>query len=330
MTNQRIPIFPVVTQAFAFLLSHWRPILRIVWLPMLIVCFAAAWMVTYLPDVNLMTLEEGAAADAMRPFAFTNIVSSLIFFLTSIMIYVAVFQLFFEDVRPTRLFYLRWDMDEWRVAGTLVAQYAILFGYTFAALFGLSIAYTIALLIASALGTDISFLTQIAESGDLEALFSHPLNATLIIFFGVIFVLGLFWMSLRMWCFVPHVVQERRVALKEAWNLSKGHISRLLAIVILTALPIYFVGSLVLVGLDMIVLNHAFEDYGSITAWSPGLTQAPDINPHERLPSLMFAAALSQLLMGVVVVALVSAQACSYRYLIALNLAQEYRDGESS
>src|SRR5690242_1228844 len=129
----KLPVFKAVGMTFAFVLAHWLDILKIMWLPLVLVIAVSAFAApSYMQ--SMMALAGDGTGDPQAAMAAMSsaLPMALLLFVVSIAGYLIIFagilKLVIRGEKPSLPFYIGFGADEWRLLGTWVLLMLIFIG----------------------------------------------------------------------------------------------------------------------------------------------------------------------------------------------------------
>lgn len=205
--------FPAVkafAASLAYFGTHAGTILKILWLPTLILTALNVYAMPAMFDAQFALMEAEEAGDpdaviaAMAPILR---VSGLLYLAAAIfypMMLAGVLRHLIRGQAPKLPFNISFGMDELNIIlGTILVS-LVIFAAVFIGMIGFAI-------IAGVLG---ALLSGVAPVLSFVAIF-----AGLVVFIG-----ALGWFSIRLSLVYPAAIGERKVGVAESWNMSRGHV----------------------------------------------------------------------------------------------------------
>lgn len=199
---QTLPVLKAIGAVFAFMLHHWRDVVRIAWAPVAVLVVGGFLIGLGLAGVQsgqITTPEEAiAAVSAGMPLLVGAMLLNVYVFLV---IYAGLLKLLIRGERPKLPFYLGFGADEQRLLGSFLLVVFILFGI-----------YLGAAVVAGIIAGLASALTGSngRPSMDVEILL-------------VGFVLGAcLWFAARLFLAMPATVALGRIGVGPSWSRTKG------------------------------------------------------------------------------------------------------------
>lgn len=205
----KLPVFKALATTFAFSLENWARLLKIVWLPFLLMFGVSYWFQLHVSGRTAELLAQGSALEYETVQAFNmevfwlNACASIGLGLLGLMVSAGILRLVIRGESPSLPFNLRWGGDEWALLVTSIA----LFGAMFLIIFVGSIVI-----------------------GILAAATGVPLLA-----FIALAVLML-WLGVRFYLAFPAAVAQQQLGLVPAWEASGSQFWRLLGYLVLLGL----------------------------------------------------------------------------------------------
>jgi hypothetical protein len=200
----KLPVLKAVGTTFAFVLQHWLDLLKIVWLPLVLL---AAISFLVLPGYMQSLMSIGptgpgvdpsqalAAMSAMLPAAFALLIAGMAAYM---IIFAGILKLVIRGEKPSLPFYLGFGADELRLFGTWLLFLLIMIG--------LEIILAIAAGLAAAAGASISG-------------FGVVMVFAVIVAVCVVMI----WMCIRLSLATPAAIGARTIGIGPSWKASKGN-----------------------------------------------------------------------------------------------------------
>lgn len=227
-----LPVFRAVGATYAFFFGNFLRILRVTWLPTLIIAGFAAWntqlalnLLRY-PFVASVHVEASKAAldavNAAAPLIKWSLAFRLIEIVLLAIVSVGLVRPIVRGDWPRGIFYLGFGLDELRVLLARFMAYVLFF----AAYFGSAIVVVLLLLLAGALNKYAGV-----------ALLGLGVAAVVVV---------LIWITLRMFLIAPASVSERSIGFLSSWAVTERHSWQLLALVVLVGAPLVILALILL------------------------------------------------------------------------------------
>lgn len=205
----KLPVVKALATTFAFSIENWARLLKIVWLPFLLMFGVSYWFQLHVGGRTAELLAQGSALEYEAILAFNtevfwlNLCASVGLGLLGLMVSAGILRLVIRGENPSLPFYLRWGGDEWALLGTSIALFAAMFLILFVG----GIVITI---IAAATG--MPFLAIIA--------------------LGVLML----WLGVRFYLAFPAAVAQEQLGLVPAWEASGPQFLQLLGYLLVLGL----------------------------------------------------------------------------------------------
>lgn len=204
------PVFRAFGAGIAYLFTHFLTIIRILWLPALLVMAVQIYVTPAMLDAQLSMISDEAAGQPVDPFAALNSMFKYLGYLYGAMailypmMYAGLLKHIVFGKAPRLPFYFQFGFDELRIVGAFVALLVlVLIVYFFAFLL-------IVLLTA---------LSVIVNDTIGEFIFTASLVAL-----GVVLI----WFSLRMSVIYAAAIGDKGIGIESSWNLTAGRVWSLL------------------------------------------------------------------------------------------------------
>ncbi|WP_375205471.1 hypothetical protein [Hyphococcus sp.] len=201
----KLPVFTAFGAAIAYVTSHFLTLLRIVWLPALLLTGVTFYLMPAAIEaqMSIAMTEPGAPPDAAvfaaiaESFKWTGVIylASAIFYP---MLIAGVLKHLLRGAAPRLPFYLQFGADEVFV---LIAYILLM----------------VMLMIAGFAG----FLAVMVV-GVIGAVLSEAAGGLVVLLLMIAFVVAMIWFSLRLSLIFPASVSERTVGVVQSWNATKG------------------------------------------------------------------------------------------------------------
>jgi len=236
----KLPVFKAVGMTFAFVLAHWLDLLKIMWLPLVLVIGVSAFIApSYMQ--SMMAVGGGGATDPEAAMAAMSaaLPMALLLFVVSIAAYLIIFagilKLVIRGEKPSLPFYLGFGSDEWRLLGTWVLLMLIFIGVE---------------IVAGIVGGLATGLAISVPGG----------GAYIAIAIGFVIFVALCWVGLRFSLATPAAIGAQTIGIGPSWNTSKGNVWALFFYWLIWGL-IFFIVEVVLI---TILMPGYFQAMGDI------------------------------------------------------------------
>lgn len=205
----KLLVFKALATTFAFSIENWARLLKIVWLPFLLMFGVSYWFQLHVSSRTAELLARGSDLEYDAILAFNtdvfwlNLCVTIGLGLLGLMVSAGILRLVIRGESPSLPFYLRWGGDEWALLGTSIALFAATF-------FILFVGGIVVGIIAAATG--MPFLGFIA--------------------LGVLML----WLGVRFYLAFPAAVAKEQLGLVPAWEASGPQFWQLLGYLLLLGL----------------------------------------------------------------------------------------------
>lgn len=223
MSKGKVRFVVSVWAGYSFFFKNLLTILRVAWLPGLLIVFAGIYANEIIPRADITTLSNGQAKAFMFETLQVMLAYSLFQLLMTLIVVVGIYRIALHDFKPKGPGYLRLRSDEFRVAGVWFLVVAALYIAFMALLYG------VIMVAAGYIGVSEGHIGWMAYSpggGGLAVWFVETLQA----YGGVLFVayLGLaiwimFWVFGRLFFAMPAALNNRATSIPQVWTVTRGN-----------------------------------------------------------------------------------------------------------
>ncbi len=204
----KLPVFKAVGTTLAFVLEHWLDLLKIMWLPLvLVILLSAAVAPAYMQGVMAVGQSGGSDPEQALAAMSATLPMALLLMLVSIAAYLIIFagilKLVILGEKPSLPFYLGFGSDEWRLLGTWALQILIFIGAELVLTIAVTVAGAVAVNIP---GAGVVILLVLSFAG----------------------LAAFIWLGLRLSLTTPAAIGAQTIGIGPSWNATKGNVWRLL------------------------------------------------------------------------------------------------------
>ena len=201
----RFPLSKSITTTFAYLKEEWLTLLKILWLPVLLMQVILTVIVPRYMEASFSFISLGDGDDPSEalgmlwPFFGWIGVMMVLSFAAYAVIYSGVLRHILRGEKPSAPFYLQFGGDEARLFLTMLAGMLVI-----------GIAYIGGMIAFFAVAFVLSLV--------------HGLLAGIVGFFGFfVFLGGMIWFCMRLSLALPAAIDVNRVDLGQSWKVTKGN-----------------------------------------------------------------------------------------------------------
>jgi hypothetical protein len=259
----KLPVFKAIGMTFAFVVSNWLDILKIVWLPIVLLIGAYALIMPgymasfagFMQTGSQPSPEEAAQIfGSVLPLAFGLLLVSMAF---NMIVFAGILKLVIRGEKPSLPFYIGFGGDEWRLLATWVLVFLIFFGAQ----------------IAFALVTGVVTFA-LGAAGAIVAL------VLMLVYF-----VGLIWMCVRLSLATAATVGASTIGIGPSWSASKGNAWRLFFYWFIWGI----IFAILYVAIILILMPDYFTQLGQVMA----AAQGGSVQEIEAASNAMTASAMS-------------------------------------
>lgn len=259
METRSIPVFRTALGGIALTLRRLRPIIRIVWLPLLLSAGISVLPLMILPNRSLSGLTNREIASLFDLYDGASILADVLSLGLMVMAVAGVYRFHLKGQEPGLPFLFRWGRDEWRLIGVLLIQVVVYIGTFLGFLIIAAFLTTALVVIGSFFGAPVSWSdVSLTLSGGGGASGPFLLWVRLLSFVGLASVL---WIYARLVLMAPVAIAERSLDIRRTFRISSGQTLRILLILTLSALLVQAPLLLTAAALDIWLLQGMTGDY---------------------------------------------------------------------